>query len=292
MNFGTPLKEYLKQIENILDNMKIRIFKDKNYKGIYLNGKTLRLALNTKKPILELDYPEFYDVKITDYCTGQCPYCYQNSMPNIAHYNNIVSKIQSFFGKMSENEKPFQVAIGGGNPNQHPDFIKALKIFYEMGITPNYTTNGMGLTLKILNATKKYCGGVAVSTHEHLKEHWNKAINLLHNNTKLNLHHIISDKTSIDEMKNILNSYDKYIEYIVLLPYITQGRAKPKKINYNYLEKTLDNMNINKIAFGAKFYNFVKKRKQKYDISLYEPEILSKYLDLKDMKIYKSSFES
>lgn len=291
MNFGILLKEYLMQIENILVNkMKIRIFKDKNYKGIYLNGKTLRLALNPKKPILELDYPEFYDVKITDYCTGKCPYCYQNSMPNIAHYNNIVSKIQSFFGKMSENEKPFQVAIGGGNPNQHPDFIKSLEVFNEMEITPNYTTNGIGLTSKILKATKKYCGGVAVSTHEHLKKHWIKAINLLYNNTKLNLHHIISDKASIDKMKNILDSYDKCIDYIVLLPYIAQGRAKPKKINYNYLEKTLDNMNIDKIAFGAKFYDFVKVRKQKYDISLYEPEILSKYLDLKDMKIYNSSF--
>jgi len=280
------------QVESILDNMKIRIFKNKNYKGIYLNGKTLRLALNPKKPILELDYPEFYDVKITDYCTGQCPYCYQDSMPDIPHYNNIINKIQSFFGKMSENDKPFQVAIGGGNSNQHPDFIKTLKIFYEMDITPNYTTNGIGLTSKILNATRKYCGGVAVSTHEHLKEHWTKAIHLLYNyNTKLNLHHIISDKSSINKMKNVLDSYDKYIDYMVLLPYIAQGRAVQKKIDYNYLEKTLDNMDINKIAFGARFYDFVKKRKQKYDISLYEPEILSKYLDLKDMKIYKSSFE-
>ena len=48
--------------------MKIRIFPEKNYKAIFKDGKTLRIALDKSKPILDLDYPEFMDVKITDRC--------------------------------------------------------------------------------------------------------------------------------------------------------------------------------------------------------------------------------
>lgn len=86
-----------------------RVFPDKNYKGIYFGNKTMRIALDPSKPILELDHPEFYDVKITDKCFGKCPYCYMDSKPKDSHANDIIGKINSFFGKMSENVKPFQV---------------------------------------------------------------------------------------------------------------------------------------------------------------------------------------
>jgi MoaA/NifB/PqqE/SkfB family radical SAM enzyme len=155
--------------------MKTRIFEDKNYKAIYSNGKTMRIALDPTNPILELDYPEFYDVKITDYCTGNCPWCYMDSKECGKHFRNILNKTQKYFGGLTENQRPFQVAIGGGNPNQHPKFIQLLKLFHRLGITPNYTTNGIGLTTEILKATKKYCGGVAVSCHEHLVFEWSYA---------------------------------------------------------------------------------------------------------------------
>ena len=56
--------------------MKTRVFEDKNYKGIFINNKTIRIALDPDKEIQELDYPEFYDVKITPYCKGRCNYCF------------------------------------------------------------------------------------------------------------------------------------------------------------------------------------------------------------------------
>jgi MoaA/NifB/PqqE/SkfB family radical SAM enzyme len=53
----------------------------------------------------------------------------------------------------------FQVALGGGNPNQHPDFIEILRLTREdYGIVPNYTTNGRGLSDTVLEATRRYCG--------------------------------------------------------------------------------------------------------------------------------------
>ena len=47
-----------------------------------------------------------------------------------------------------------------------------------------------------------------------------------------------------------------------------------------------------RIAFGANFYNFLCKNQKKYKVSLYSPEIVSKYLILDDrMGVYNNSFE-
>ena len=162
--------------------LKTRIFPEHNYKGIYLNGKTLRLALDPKRPISELSYPEFYDVKVTPYCKGHCPYCYQDSL-EVCHTPDAVKRFVDYFSKLNENQKPFQIAFGGGEPTSHPKFLELIKACYDLGIAPNYTTNGMwtgrsvGIQQKLLEITKEFCGGVAVSTHPHLKKYWKKATN-------------------------------------------------------------------------------------------------------------------
>ncbi len=91
--------------------IKTRIFPEHNYKGIHLNGKTIRIALNPKKPITELLYPEFYDVKVTSFCKGNCPYCYQSSIESVPHPENIIEKFKEFFEPMNENQTPFQIAF-------------------------------------------------------------------------------------------------------------------------------------------------------------------------------------
>jgi len=59
-----------------MNPIKVRVFPEHNYKGIHLNGKTIRIAIDPKKAITELKWPEFYDVKVTPYCKGNCPYCF------------------------------------------------------------------------------------------------------------------------------------------------------------------------------------------------------------------------
>lgn len=273
--------------------MRIREFKDKNYKAVYINGKTMRFLCDNTKPMLELDYPEFYDVKITDKCNGKCPYCYQNSLPEgLGNEYDIMNIIKKYFGSMSMNERPLQIAIGGGETTLHPQFIDILKTVYELGITPNYTTNGMDISDDIIEATKKYCGGVAVTCHRHLEKYWRESFNKFYKNEiKTNFHIVISDKESIDYFLNIYKEYKSKVEYFVLLPYITMGRAIDKNIEYKYLFDKLDKIkDIGDIAFGAKFYEY-KKWLDEHDVSLYEPEIMSKYLDMVNMKIYNSSFE-
>ncbi len=279
--------------------IKTRIFKQENYKGIHINGKTIRIALNPKKPIDELTWPEFYDVKMEEFCLGRCPYCYVDSKHTDPHMSDIISKFKKFFESMTDNQKPFQIAFGGGEPTEHPDFIELMKLSHSMGITPNYTTNGMWVKKPlckqkaILDVTKDFCGGVALSTHTHLKRYWTEAANkFIKQNIFTNFHIIIGDKSSIDNFLELYNKYsERGIKYFVLLPLMETGRAKNVKVDFEYLHKMLPD-DMHDIAFGANFYPFLCDYKStgKYKLSLYEPEIMSGYLDLNDMQIYKSSF--
>jgi organic radical activating enzyme len=278
--------------------MKIRIFPESNYKAFFINNKTYRIALDQNKPITELRYPEFYDIAITKWCAGKCPYCYTDSDVNGYIDKTIIDKINNYFGILTENQKPFSVALGGGEPTAHPDFIDILYTFNKLGITPNYTTNGMFMDYSnyfiynLMQITKSVCGGIALSCHAHLENYWQRAIYEFNKyNIKINLHIIISDNNSIDIFNKIYEKYKNIIHYFVLLPYENIGRAKNDNItiDYEYLIKNIPH-NVNNIAFGANFYNFLLQNPNMFNLSLYDPEILTKFLDLTTMKLYYNSF--
>ncbi len=280
--------------------IKTRIFKDNNYKAIWYNGKTIRIALDQNNPITELEYPEFYDIKLTSKCNGKCDFCYMDSKENDNHYSDVIKKISNYFGTMTPNQRPFQVAIGGGEPTMHPNFIEVLQAFKHLGIEPNYTTNGMFVNPDseyiseaeriIIENTRYLCGGVAISCHPHLVKYWSNAASLFYSSgVKLNFHIIISDNESVDYFKDIYDSWKDRIDYFVLLPYGNQGRAKPKKIEWEYLVSKLPD-NTSQIAFGANFHPYLCGSDHNIKVSLYEPEIMSKFLDLSDMSLHPSSF--
>jgi MoaA/NifB/PqqE/SkfB family radical SAM enzyme len=267
-----------------------------NYSSVYINGKTLRIPIDPSKPITELRFPEFLDVAINSKCLAYCPNCYTSATKHGKNFENVVSKINDIFGPMSLNERVYQVALGGaGEPTMHDDFVGVLKAFHKFEIVPNYTTNGMHLSEEIIDATKKYAGGVAVSAHPHIKTTWKKAVNLLlENKIRTNIHVIVSDAKSIDYLDEIYKDYSGKVEYIVILPHMNVGRGAddPQKIDYDRLEKFLDaNYKNSNIALGANLYSFLKE-KNKWGISLYSPEIFSKYLVLDDPPmLYNSSFD-
>lgn len=278
--------------------MKKRIEIASNYSAIFHNGKTLRIPLNPQLEIKELINPEFYDISLGTYCKGGCPYCYASASTRGNNYKNVSEKIKDFFQKIPLEDRPFQVAIGGGGePTLHPEFEKVLKTFSELDIVPNYTTNGMHLDENLIKITKRYCGGVALTLHPHLKKYWEKGLKLLtDNNIKTNVHLVIWDKKTIDTLNDYYNKYFNIVEYFVLLPRMNVGFAKknPHEIDYKYLKNWLDNNYQNSnIAFGANFYNFLKNpENNKYNVALYPPEIMSKYMVLEDkIKIYNNSFE-
>jgi radical SAM protein with 4Fe4S-binding SPASM domain len=147
--------------------------------------------------------PELLDISITNWCSRGCDICYKNSNENGKHmlfsdYKKIASS--------AAKHNVFQIALGGGNPNQHPHFIDILKYTKEhCNIIPSYSTNGKGLSPPILEATAKYCGAVAVSAYEPYHETI-EAVNLLRRyNIKVNIHYILNSdtiKTAINWLKN------------------------------------------------------------------------------------------
>lgn len=291
-------------------NIRKRIEEKSNYTALFLDGKTLRMHLEPNKPINELEYPEFYDIKITDKCNGKCEWCYMDSLPEKSHFKNIVKKVNAYFDSMDSNQKPFQVAIGGGEPTHHPEFNTLINILNSMDILPNYTTNGIQPEKYININTLKKVGGVAISCHPHMRDIWHSAYEYYHNKKtflydtmnktfQLNFHIIISDKDSINYAKDIMTDYlYEGIDNFVLLPHENIGRAIEKEIDYNIFSNFLTNFNIQygshkKIAFGANFYSFLKNNWKEIGItpSLYEPELFSKFISLKDNGyMYKSSF--
>ena len=229
-------------------------------------------------------------------------------------------------------EKPFQIAIGStGEPTVSLQFCKFLQTVYESGVVPNYTTNGMILFYwdkpgskyyskanEILSYTSLYCGGVAVSFgNKALRKYATGAIKglLEKGRCKVNIHHIISDKQSVDEFFEIYNSYlidnpnyctnttdiDKFddrkkvslIHNHVLLPLMKHGRSDHglDEGTWEYLESKLLEETYDDVSFGAHFIKYLENSKIK--TWLYPAESLSKNIILeKDcVKITPSSFD-
>lgn len=167
--------------------------------------------------------PELMDISITNWCDRLCSFCYKSSTKNGKHmalddYKGLIDQ--------AADMGTFQVALGGGNPNQHPDFIEMLEYTTSKGIVPNYTTNGDGLSNAILDASYKHCGAVAVSAYPpyHVTS---SAIKRLNNEgVKTNVHFIL-DVSSIDTAINWLNNPPDFlsdINAIVFLNYKPAGR--------------------------------------------------------------------
>jgi len=277
--------------------MRIREYPESNYKAIFFNGKTVRMKLNVEKPFLSIQNPEIEDVAINNKCLAGCSYCYTSALKSGNNFENIIYKAQDVWGVLPIEDRPFQIAIGGaGEPTMHPDFASFTSFVKSLGIVPNYTTNGMHLTDKILQATEWNCGGVALSWHPHIEKVFHSAMSKFSEiNTKLNVHLIVGDEDSLEDVKKIYKKYCNVIDYFVILPYMPVGRAK--KIDTEEVwSKTFEwikTVDEKKFAFGALFYDWLLKNETGLSMSIYEPEIFSGYrmMDNNYMNLYKSSYD-
>lgn len=81
--------------------------------------------------------PELVDIKITDHCPFACNFCYQDSTVAGGHAKS--SDIYHIAQSLSRL-RVFEVAIGGGEPTMHPQFVNILTTFRNNHIVPNFTT--------------------------------------------------------------------------------------------------------------------------------------------------------
>lgn len=290
--------------------IKIREFPDHNYRAIWNNLKTIRLGEGVAKE-LPSNEAEFYDVGINTKCNAMCSFCYVSANKEGVNYPDICETWKKWMNTFWENKpkegiittnKPFQIAIGStGEPTIHPEFCQFLETVYNTGVVPNYTTNGLIFARdnvksgEILAYTKEYVGGVAVSLgNPEIRSEAHRAIQKLLNwgDTNVNIHHIISDKKSVDDFFETCVKYGNNIYYHVLLPLMPSGRSTKgmEPGVFEYLEETIQKYDIKNAAFGAHFVEYLKTSKIK--TYLYPPESLSKNIILtKDkVQITPSSF--
>ncbi len=196
-------------------------------------------------PFWSFEGPELLDVSITNYCERECDFCYRDSSINGKHMNKDEFKVLMEYMKETDT---YQIALGGGNPNQHPNFVEMLKLCrVKYGIVPSYTTNGDGLTDNILLASKKYCGAVAISYYEPYEKFSNALNQLLLYGIKTNIHFLLTSKTIKQAIKWLREPPKvlKDINAIVFLNYKPVG----KKANNNLLLKNSSDSDIKQFFY-------------------------------------------
>ncbi|MBE6034146.1 MAG: radical SAM protein [Clostridiales bacterium] len=199
------------------------------------NGLCIRAEYpGYEEPFWAEEGPELLDISITNYCEKNCSFCYRNSSINGQHmslkeYESILSQLK--------NTHTYQIALGGGNPNQHPDFVEILRMTREdYGIVPSYTTNGMGLTEEIISASKLYCGAVAVSYYEPVEKFVDALVKLKSSGIKTNIHYLLTSK-SIGDAIELIESPPEYfggVNAIVFLNYKPVGKNSDESLLLKY----------------------------------------------------------
>jgi len=168
--------------------------------------------------------PELIDIALTNWCDRNCAMCYRTSSNRGRHMT-----VDAYRSILSQASKigVLQVALGGGNPNQHPSFADILKMTREeYGIVPSYTTNGRGLAPSVLSASLAYCGAVAVSAHDPYDDMEVAVRQLVDAGMKTNIHFVLdasSVRTAIEWLRCPPKSLER-INGLVFLNYKPVGR--------------------------------------------------------------------
>lgn len=208
--------------------------KNYNFVADSETGFTFRWGKNFSENPIMAPWPELADISISNYCLNNCEYCYRKSNPK---GKCITLKDYSFLlGQLScpEFGAVFQVALGGGEPLLHPEFIEILKITKEVfGIIPNYTTNGKFFDEATIEATKKWCGAIAISYDPYrvdisLEEIKKIGLLLKDKGIKANIHYVLSKKTLEDAIKVLNDHYEEFLyayNAIIFLTYKPMGQA-------------------------------------------------------------------
>lgn len=111
--------------------------------------------------------PELVDLKITDYCAWGCKFCYQGSTTEGAHadWDSLERTVRALAAA-----GVFEIAVGGGEPVEHPRFGDLLALASSHKITLNFTTYGIDWATPdhpVVKAMRhsRWKGGIGVSVH-------------------------------------------------------------------------------------------------------------------------------
>ena len=128
------------------------------------------------------EFPELVDIKITGYCEKNCKFCYQDSDEDGQHANTsrIINWMQT-----CKDAGVIELAIGGGEPTEHPDFVEILKEANKHFLAVSFSTRSLKWlrTKKRAHEIAKLVKGVGFSVSSKkeidvLTELWNTNFSL------------------------------------------------------------------------------------------------------------------
>ncbi len=139
------------------------------------SGNRLRVRFDDAEPTRPHG-PELVDIKITDFCSSNCGYCYQGSTKEGKHAET--KDIFNIIDQLADLEV-FEIAIGGGEATDHPDFVRICEHAKFMGIVPNLTTRNYNFVRDNYKWCAETLGTIAVSVDNEASVHRVAALKLL-----------------------------------------------------------------------------------------------------------------
>ena len=193
-----------KLIEYVNGNYTVTIFDDGSKVRVLLNNKFLPA------------FPESIDLKITNKCDLECKYCHEKSHKKGKHGNLLITK-----NILKELPEGIEIAIGGGNPLEHPGLCEFLDwCKNEKKFIPNMTINGKHVKMfpnRIFEENLIY--GLGISYTGEKENLIKKYYNIEYPNI---VSHVIIGVHSLEEMKQALDIYGA----ILILGYKNFGRGE------------------------------------------------------------------
>jgi organic radical activating enzyme len=228
--------------------------------------------------------PELIDLKITNKCTTECKYCYQNSHSDGKHSN--LFKINQVL-KVLHELKVFEIAIGGGEPMLHPNIFQIADKCRELNITPSLSTRAYDIfkypQIRTYLRTKFGRVGVSIDSRDQWKE-----ISEYVGKVRPTLHYVPFDLQELEKVLSIKRD-------ILLLHPKNMGRGEKFYREYNYEEvwNLISNRNMRFYSLAVDTM-FAKRLEPYWDIApeLYftEDGIHSKYVNMVELEVGFSSY--
>lgn len=193
--------------------------------------------------------PELADISISNHCSKGCSFCYKNSRINysfmsVEDYCFVLDSLcHPQYGSV------FQVALGGGEPLEHPQLYDILDSTIDRGIVPNMTTNGLLLNESTVDKLSSRIGALAISVTD-IQSIDSSVISLLYDhNIKTNIHYVLSSRNLSQAYQIVNGEFNNLISAVNSIVFLTYKPAGRGKADYVMKENEQLQLFLEKIQF-------------------------------------------
>ncbi len=230
------------------------------------------MKIECDENIPKIMFPLSMDIKITNYCDMNCPYCHESSTIEGIHGN-----LDVLYKKLLELPSPIELAIGGGNPLSHPWLLPFLSELKDKGFICNLTVNQGHLknyeSLLYFLLKEKLIYGLGISIVNNNFKYVQKLVEYSDNVVA----HLIVGINNI----NVINElHDIGITNFLALGYKKYGFGE------QYSENNIDSLYKNYSEWFYKIKFYLLKYKISFDNLGIEQLNISKYLTKEAWALY------